>query len=181
MKKVNLALYRNDFFSRGAPVWKEASWRLLSAAVFEPSWINMPSAKCALLKRFGAKIGKKVNIKPRVRITFPWRLEIGNYSWIGEDVWIDNLALVTIGSHCCISQGVYLCSGNHDWKSESFDLVTQPIKILDSSWLAAKSIVGPGVTVGEGAVLTLGSVATTDLKPGWIYQGNPAVPLKERG
>jgi len=142
--------------------------------------MHIPSLKCKLLRQFGAKVGNNVDFKPGVRTTFPWRLEIGDYSWIGEGVWIDNLAPVTIGSHCCISQGAYLCTGSHNWSSKGFDLILKPIVIMDDAWLAAKSIVGPGVTVGEGAVLALGSVATGDLKAGWIYQGNPASPLRER-
>jgi len=140
----------------------------------------MSSLKCNLLRRFGAVVGKEVNIKPNVKITFPWRLEIGDHSWVGEGVWIDNLVPVTIGAHCCLSQGVYVCTGSHDWSSTSFDLVLKPVLIMDGVWLAAKSIVGPGVTVGEGAVLALGSVATQDLRAGWIHQGNPASQLRER-
>lgn len=180
LKYADLTLFDDKSFSRGAQPWKELVWRLVSAAVFHPSWLHMAATKCKLLRLFGAKIGKYVNIKPNVRITFPWRLEINDHSWIGEDVWIDNLETVTIGRHCCISQGAYLCTGSHDWASERFDLVTKPINIEDYAWLSAKTIVGPGVNVGEGSVLTLGSVATENLKPGWIYQGNPASPLRER-
>jgi len=113
-------------------------------------------------------------------VKFPWRLRIGDHSWIGEDVWIDNLAPVTIGSHCCISQGVYICTGNHDWNRESFDLITLPVTIHDQAWLAAKSVVSPGVVIGEGAILSLGSVATSDLKEWRVYQGVPAVSVRSR-
>lgn len=133
-----------------------------------------------ILRAFGALIGKRVVFKPGVRIKFPWRLEIGDDSWIGEDVWIDNLALVQIGANCCISQGVYICTGSHDWQMPTFDLIVKPVKIEDGAWLASRSIVGPGIIVGEGAVLSLGSVATSDLASWGIYQGVPAILVKHR-
>jgi acetyltransferase-like isoleucine patch superfamily enzyme len=123
---------------------------------------------------------KVLATKPGVVVKFPWRLEIGDHSWIGEHVWLDNLAEIRIGSHCCLSQGAYLCTGSHDWSRSSFNLMTKPIVVQDQVWLAARSIVGPGVTVGSGAVLSLGSIATRDL-PAWhIHQGSPAIPVKPR-
>jgi putative colanic acid biosynthesis acetyltransferase WcaF len=107
---------------------------------------------------FGAKIGQGVRIKPGVRVKFPWRLIVGDYVWIGEDAWLDNIAPITIESHVCLSQGVYLCTGNHNWVHPDFKLIPAPIHIQESSWIAAKSVIGPGVTVGWGAVLTLGGV-----------------------
>jgi putative colanic acid biosynthesis acetyltransferase WcaF len=133
-----------------------------------------------ILRVFGAHIGRRVLIKPGARVKFPWRLEIGDDSWIGEDAWIDNLALVQIGTNCCISQGVYICTGSHDWATPTFELVVKPVKIDSCAWLASRSVIGPGVTVGEGAVLSLGSIATSDLAPWVIYQGVPAKPVKQR-
>ena len=133
-----------------------------------------------LLKLFGARIGRHVMIKPGVRVKFPWLLQIGDHTWIGEDVWIDNLAEVEIGDHCCLSQGAYLCTGNHDWSRPSFDLVVRPIRIQSQSWLAARSVVGPGVTVREGAVLGLGSVAVHDLQAWHVHLGSPARPVRLR-
>jgi putative colanic acid biosynthesis acetyltransferase WcaF len=104
-----------------------------------------------------------------VRVKFPWRLSIGAHSWIGESVWIDNLDEVKIGSNACVSQGVYFCTGSHDWSSPRFDLVTRPIEIGDEAWICAKACVGPGVRVGRGAILTLGSVATQDLESWTCY------------
>jgi putative colanic acid biosynthesis acetyltransferase WcaF len=132
------------------------------------------------LRLFGARIGKGVTVKPRVRVKFPWRLHVGDHSWIGEDVWLDNLAEIRIGDHCCISQSVYLCTGSHDWQRASFDLIVKPIVLEDEVWLAARSVVGPGVTIGRGAVLGLGSVATRNLLPCHIHQGVPAIPIKRR-
>ena len=95
-------------------------------------------------------------------------------------MWIDNLAAISIGNNCCVSQGAYHCTGNHDWSVKSSDLITRPIHIEVEAWLGAKSVVGPGVTVHRGAVLSLEGVATNDLQKGWIYVGNPAVAIGRR-
>jgi putative colanic acid biosynthesis acetyltransferase WcaF len=138
------------------------------------------SLKRLLLRLFGARVGVGVVIKPGVNIKYPWRLSIGDWSWIGEGVWIDNLADVTIGSHVCISQGAMLLTGNHDYKSNTFDLIIESIIIKDGCWIGARSTVCPGVHCGEHAVLAVGSIATKSLKAWTIYQGNPALPLRER-
>ena len=100
--------------------------------------------------------------------------------WLGENCWIDNVALVTIDSHACVSQEVYLCTGNHDWTSPTFQLKDTPIHIGESCWVAARATVGPGAKLGRGAVLSLGSVTSGSLEPMTIYAGNPAQPIKER-
>lgn len=166
-------------FDRGASATKMLLWVLLGSVLLESS---LPGKKWRgkLLQAFGATIGNGVVFKPNVRVKLPWRLTVGDYSWIGEGVWIDNLDEVVIGSNCCISQGVYLCTGSHDWSVETFDLITKPIHIKDCAWLCAKSVVGPGVTVNEGAVLSLGSVANSDLDALKVYSGSPADIKKER-
>lgn len=133
-----------------------------------------------LLTAFGAKIGRNVILKPGIRVKFPWKLRVGDFCWIGEDVWIDNLVEVEIGEHCCVSQGAYLCTGSHNWASEQFDLILGPIKLGPKAWIAAAAVIGPGVTAGEGSVLTLGSVANSDLEPWTIYSGVPAVATRRR-
>jgi putative colanic acid biosynthesis acetyltransferase WcaF len=155
-------------------MWLLVQWLFIS------SWIPGAAHRRWLLRAFGADIGERVNIKPGVRVKFPWRLSIGKHSWIGEDVWIDNLAQVTIGRDCCISQGSYFCTGNHDWSQPTFDLIVRPIRVETGAWVAAHSIVGPGVVIGEGAVLGLASVATKNLRPWTVYQGAPAVPVRAR-
>lgn len=133
-----------------------------------------------LLRLFGARVGKSVVIKPHVRIKYPWKLSIGDYTWIGEDVWIDNLDEVCIGANCCVSQGAFLLCGNHNYTKSTFDLMIGAITLEDGSWIGAKSTVCPGVTVGSHAVLSVGSVATKTLEPYGIYSGNPAMKVKER-
>lgn len=179
LRMVALGQYDSQEFDRGRPRWVEALW-LMVQALFIRSWIPGAWHRRWLLRIFGARIGVGVHIKPGVRVKFPWRLMIGDHTWIGEDVWIDNLAPVEIGASCCISQGVYLCTGSHNWTSHTFDLIVEPIYIRDGAWVAAKAIVAPGVKVEEGAVLGLGSVATRDLEPWVVYVGCPAKKHRKR-
>jgi putative colanic acid biosynthesis acetyltransferase WcaF len=176
---MRLRNYTSGNFDRGAPRWKEAAW-LLVEALFIRSWLPGSGHRIWWLRRFGARVGVGVVIKPGLKIKFPWRLVIADHVWLGEDVWIDNLAEVSIGDNVCISQGAYLCTGSHDWRDEAFTLVTKAIVIESESWIGAQARVAPGVRVGSGAVLALGSVATRDLRPGWVHQGNPATPVRPR-
>lgn len=176
---MRLDQFYTSGFDRGASRWREALWLAVSGLLFS-TWLPGSKWRAALLRLFGARIGRGVVIKPRVLVKFPWRLSIGEHSWIGESVWIDNLAEVSIGDHACISQGTYICTGSHDWASESFDLIVTPIAIGAKAWIGAKSLVAPGCEVGEGTVLTLGSVATGYLEPWMIYSGWPAIPVKHR-
>jgi putative colanic acid biosynthesis acetyltransferase WcaF len=133
-----------------------------------------------LLRLFGAKVGKGVVIKPRVRIKYPWFLKIGNHVWLGESVWIDNLAEVKIGDHACVSQGAMLLCGNHNYKKSSFDLIVKPIVLEEGAWVGAQSVVCPGVILYSHSILTVGSVASSNLESYFIYSGNPAVKIRER-
>ncbi len=179
MTNVRLDGFSNNEYNPG-PLWKRASWYLIGLAFFETAipWSN--TFKRVLLRTFGAEIGRGVIIKPRVRIKYPWKLTVGDHSWIGEDVWIDNLDEVYIGAHCCLSQGAYLLCGNHDYTMPTFDLITRPITMENGSWTGAKSILGPGATLGEEAVLTAGSVGLGSLECGKVHQGNPALPIRDR-
>ena len=103
-----------------------------------------------------------------------------NNSWIGENVWLDSLELIKIGDNTCISQGSYLCTGNHDWTDQAFKLVVKPIIIEDGVWVGSKSIINPGVTLKTHSVITAGSTVTKDTDPFTIYQGIPAQPEKKR-
>ena len=176
---VVLRNFDNAGFDRGKSKIIEVLWLLLDAMLVR-SRIPGSVHRRLILRAFGARIGKRVLLKPGVRVKFPWRLDIGDDSWVGEDVWIDNLARVQIGANCCLSQGVYICTGSHDWGEPNFDLIVKPVNIEDGAWLASRSVIGPGVLVGEGAVLTLGSVATSNLPPWGIYQGVPATLFKQR-
>jgi putative colanic acid biosynthesis acetyltransferase WcaF len=171
---VDLSIYDNSDFDRGASLWKEALWIALRALFFQTA-IPWPSRfRAALLRSFGAKIGEDVVIRANVNISFPWRLSIGDHVWIGEDVGILSLAPVTIESNVCISQRAYLCTGSHDFRREDFKLKVAPITVRTGSWVAALAFVGPGVEVGTGAVVSAGSVVFKTVPPNTLVQGNPA-------
>jgi putative colanic acid biosynthesis acetyltransferase WcaF len=179
-KIVNLSKFDNTWYKPRAGKLKQFLWYFTNALIFKSALFPISGLKVWLLKIFGAGVGKGINIKPSVSIKYPWRLTIGDYTWIGENVWIDNLDDITIGSNVCISQGAMLLCGNHDYKKSSFNLMTGKIIIEDGAWIGAKSTVCPGVTCRSHAVLTAGSVANKDLEPYGIYRGNPAVKEKER-
>lgn len=166
-------------FDRGASRATEAAWLVLSG-VLVASWLPGSSWRARLLRAFGAQIGTGVALKPGVRIKFPWRLAIGDHSWIGENVWIDNLAQVSIGAHACVSQGAYLCTGSHDWGKDSFDLITSPITVGNHAWVGARAVLAPGSTLGPGAVLTMASFGCGTMEGWTIHTGNPATPQRQR-
>lgn len=176
---IRLRDYQNAEFSRGRSRLIELIW-LIVQALFVSSWVPGVSHRRVLLRLFGAKVGAGVGLKPYLKVKFPWKLIIGDHSWIGENVWIDNLERVTVGSNCCVSQGAYLCTGSHNWATDTFALITSPITIEDGVWISAFSIVGPGVRAATGSVLLMGSVATKSLEEWTIYQGNPAVKRRPR-
>lgn len=176
---MHLDTFDNSDFDRGSSRLMEALWQTI-AGIFFQSWIPGSAWRVAILRLFGARVGKGVVIKAHARIKFPWKLSIGDYSWIGESVWIDNLAEVHIGKNCCLSQGAYLCTGNHRWDLDSFDLVTSPIVIEDQCWIGAMAQIAPGVICREGSVLSMGSLASSNLEPWHIHSGSPALAIKKR-
>lgn len=180
MQQTDLAVYNNSPYHPGANGFKRILWFFVNALVFKTSLLPFYGLKNSLLRLFGAKIGKKVEIKPCVNIKYPWFLTIRNEVWIGENVWIDCLVPVTIGNNVCLSQGAILLTGSHNYKKSSFDLITGDIILEDGVWVGAAAVINQGITAGSHAVLTSGSVATKNLEPYSIYQGNPAVKVRDR-
>ena len=172
--QVDLSRFSTGQFDRGAGPVKEALWLLVSRLLFQLCPVSLSAVKCAVLRWFGASVGGEVVVKPGVKLT------LGDHVWLGEECWLLNLAPIEIASHVCISQRALLCTGNHDYTSPSFDLITKPIRVEPGAWIGASAFVSPGVTVGTHAVLTAGSVAARDLQPYGIFQGNPAVFVKQR-
>jgi putative colanic acid biosynthesis acetyltransferase WcaF len=180
MQPVNLAKFDNSHYHPGRSVLLQAVWFFVGLPILRCACLPSSAARRALLRLFGARIGRRVVLKPGVRVKYPWLLEIGEDTWIGEDVWLDNLAWIRVGSNVCISQGVYCCTGNHDWTDPAFGLVVRPIVVHDGAWIGAKALLCPGVEVGECAVASAGSVATANLEPWTVYAGNPAVAIRTR-
>src|SRR6516225_2077925 len=179
--QVSNKQYNNDWFKReiGASRFKQFIWYFTNVLFFINPLNPGSGIKKALLRLFGAKIGKGVVLKPSINIKYPWKLSIGDFSWIGEKVWIDNLGQVDIGKNVCISQGAMLLTGNHDYKKQGFDLMVGKILLEDGVWIGAESLVCPGVVCATHAVLAAKSVATQNLSAYQIYQGNPAHIVKE--
>jgi len=177
---------RNDLFDpregldRGRPTWFFAVWYLVKC-VFFLSALPWPSGfKAFLLRRFGARVGQGVCIKPRISIHFPWNLSVGDHTWLGEEVSVINFAPVTIGRHCCLSQRAVLCSGNHDYRSQNMRYRHSPVVIEDGVWIGAGAFVGPGVTIGADAVISACSLVNQSLEGGWVYAGHPCERRRRR-
>jgi putative colanic acid biosynthesis acetyltransferase WcaF len=176
---MDLSIFDNSDFDRGAPRWKEALWTLARFVFFQNAFPWPSSLRCALLRAFGAKIGRAVVIRANANISFPWRLVIGDHVWIGEDVGILTLASVTIESNVCISQRTYLCTGSHDFRREDFRLRVAPITVREGSWIAASCFIAPGVEIGRDAIVSAGSVVFESVAPKTFVRGNPAAVVSE--
>ena len=174
-----LKTFNNKWYNPGSKLLR-CTWYIVSFFFFENNFFLFYKIKIIILRLYGAKVGENVIIKPNVKIKYPWFLSIGNNVWIGEKVWIDNLAQIEIGNDVCISQGVFLINGNHDWHKSTFDLVLKPILIKNESWIGAKSIVLSNSIIENGVVLCAGSVLSGKTKKGYIYSGSPAKQIKKR-
>jgi putative colanic acid biosynthesis acetyltransferase WcaF len=171
---VRLATFKKNHKIANKGLIQQVVWLLAGHPILRSSWLPGAAWRVALLRLFGATIGCGVRIKTGVRIKYPWRLRVGNDCWIGEDCWIDNMADVVMGNDVCISQGCYLCTGNHDWKDPSFSMFASPIVLEDGCWVASRSVLGPGVVIGESGIAAIGSVVWQNIPAGEIHGGNPA-------
>ena len=136
--------------------------------------------RCAVLRLFGARLGKNNFIYPGARIWAPWLLETGDVATIAEDVTVYNVGGAVIGHHAILSEGAYLCGATHDFRDPEFPLVFRRVEVGPYAWICARAIILPGVSCGEGAVLGAGAVASSDLKPWTVYAGNPAREVATR-
>ena len=164
--KTNLASYNCDWHNCGGSGLKIKIWYFFNALFMRNTLCPFMGIKRSLLRMFGAQIGTGVWIKPGVNVKYPWNLTIGNNVWIGENV--------------AISQNAVLLCGNHNYKKTTFDLMVGKITLKEGSWVGAGAMVCPGVTIHSHAVLSVCSVATKDLEAYSIYQGNPAVKVRDR-
>jgi len=180
MQQTDLSTYNNSPFNPGGSAIKRLLWHYVNAVFFKTGLLPINSFKVTVLRLFGGKIGKNVTIKPGVSVKYPWHLTVGDNTWIGEDVWIDCLVPITIGSNVCISQGALLLTGSHNYKKTTFDLITGGIVLEDGVWIGAKAVVNQGIMAATHAVLSTGSIATKNLEAYSFYQGNPAVKIRSR-
>jgi putative colanic acid biosynthesis acetyltransferase WcaF len=173
---TNLRHYNQSHFDRGRPGWFILLWWFVQAIVFPLTPHSFHPPRIALLKLFGAKIGQGVMIRPTARFTYPWKVAIGEYSWIGDDVVLYSLDQIEIGGHCVISQKSYLCTGSHDIHDPAFGLQTAPIRVGNGVWIAADCLIAPGVDIGANAVIGARSSVFKSMPEQQVCWGNPCQP-----
>lgn len=170
----DLSQFRLPGGSRGRPTWFVQLWWLFDALFVRSTPQIFYPWRRFVLRIFGAQIGRNVLIRPGVRVTYPWKLEIGDYCWIGDNATLYNVDTITIGEHSVVSQECYLCTGTHDHCDISFPLIASPITIEPECWIAARAFVGPGVRIGRGAVVGACSLLLSNVSPAMIVAGVPA-------
>ncbi len=167
-------------FNRGRPNWVVMLWWFVQALGFPLTLHHTNGLRVALLRLFGAKIGRGVVIRPTARFTYPWKIEIGDYSWIGDDVVLYSLDRIWIGSHCVISQKSYLCTGSHNIHDVTFQLQVAPIHVGNGAWVATDCFIAPGIHIGANSVIGARSSVFADMPDGYVCFGSPCCPRYPR-
>jgi putative colanic acid biosynthesis acetyltransferase WcaF len=180
MRYQRLDLFRLPKRFRGKSAAAVQFWWLIQATVFKWSPQIAYGFRRWLLRCFGATIGTGVIIRPSVTITYPWQIEIGDYSWIGDDVTLYSLGNIIIGSHSVVSQKSYICAADHDYRDVQFGIRSRPINIADQVWIGCDVFIGPGCRVGQGTVIGARSSVFKDMPAGMICYGYPCVVVKSR-
>ena len=180
-----MAYQRLDLFKlpagfRGRNALFVQFWWIVQSLLVKPLPQACYPLRRIILRAFGARIGKKVLIRPGVEITFPWKVSIGDYSWIGDDVTLYSLGPITIGRHTVISQHSYVCAADHDYALESFPIRQRPVHVGNEVWVASHCWIGPDVTLGDGAVIGARSTVTRDMPPGMVCVGSPCKAVRAR-
>lgn len=180
MRIQSLSQFRLPSGFRGRSAIVVQLWWIVQASLFRASPQFAYGFRAWLLRLFGAEVGSKTVIRPSVRITYPWKVKIGDYAWIGDNAELYSLGEIEIGANVVVSQRSYLCAADHDYTQPDFPIRACPIYIEEQAWLAADVFVAPGVTVGRAAVIGARSSVFSDLPPGMVCMGSPARPVKPR-
>ena len=167
-------------FNRGKPQWYIFLWWLVEGVIFPLTPHPLNRVRTSLLRLFGAKIGKSVVIRSSVRVLFPWKVEVGDYSWLGDNVYLYSLDNIKIGSHSIISQNCYLCAGSHNMDDIAFDLKIAPILIGNGVWVASDCFVAPGVKIGANSVIGARSSVFKNIPAEYIAWGSPCKAHQKR-
>lgn len=165
---------------RGKNVFIVQLWWAVQATLFAMSPQFAYSWRNFLLRIFGARVGNGVIVRPSARVTYPWKLKLGNNSWIGDNVVLYSLDVIDIGSNVVVSQSSYLCTGSHSTTLATFDIYSKPIVVRDECWIATDVFIAPGIEVGKGAVIGARSSVFNNIPAGTICFGTPAKPIKQR-
>ena len=180
MEYQNLDQYKTPKGFRGRSALIVQLWRVVYVIFFKHSPQFLYGWRRFILRCFGAQVGKNVIIRPSAQITYPWKLNLGDQCWIGDEVVLYTLGPITIGANAVISQRSYLCTGSHDYRSPHFDIYAKPIHIAEKCWLATDVYVAPGVSVGAGTVIGARSSVFKNVPAGKVGIGSPLVILKDR-
>ncbi|ALS29709.1 putative acyl transferase [Paenibacillus sp. 32O-W] len=178
--KIRLDQYDQSHYSRGRSGMVVLLWWFVQGTLFRFSLHPMYSWRNMLLRLFGASIGRGVKVRPTARFTYPWKVAIGDHSWIGDHVELYSLDRIEIGEHCVISQQSYICTGTHNIRDPRFGLVTRPVRIGDGAWVASGAFVYPGVTIGPMAVVAARSTVIRNVPANEVHAGSPAQYLQDR-
>jgi putative colanic acid biosynthesis acetyltransferase WcaF len=176
----DLSLFKVPAGFRGRPGWYVQLWWVVHALLFRPSPQIAYGWRRMLLRLFGAQVGVGAIIRPTVRVTYPWKVTIGDHAWIGDEVTLYSLGEIDIGAHSVVSQKSYICAGDHDYQSVDFAIRGRPVRIGTQVWIASDVFVAPGVTIADGVVVGARSTVLRSLQKGFVYVGNPAHPVKPR-
>ncbi|MEM6262550.1 MAG: putative colanic acid biosynthesis acetyltransferase [Bacteroidota bacterium] len=179
-KYQDLSIFQlpENFRGRSAPIVQ--LWWLVHFFLFKPSPQFLYGWRRFLLRLFGAKVGKGVILRPSCQVTYPWKVSIGDFSWIGDEVVLYSLGNISIGTNTVISQRSYICTGSHRHDRQDFLIYQEPITIEDECWLATDVYVAPGVHIGKGTVVGARSSVFKDLPYGKIAVGAPAQVIRDR-
>jgi putative colanic acid biosynthesis acetyltransferase WcaF len=175
-----LDLFRVPAGFRGRSAVFVQLWWVVQASLFRWSPQFMYGFRRWLLRLFGARIGERVLIRPTATVTYPWKLTVGDHSWIGDDVVLYSLGPILVGNNSVISQNSYVCAADHDYRQADFPIRERPIRVGSGVWVAAGTFVGPGVTIGDGAVVGARSAIFESLPARTICYGHPCRPVKPR-
>lgn len=177
---IDLSKFKVEEDFRGRSAFVVQLWWLVQSLLINASPQFMYGWRRFWWRIFGAKVGKNVLIRPTAKVTYPWKVTVGDHSWIGDCVELYSLGSIEIGSNSVISQHSYLCAGTHDYRKIDFPLIAKPIRIEDGAWVAAGCFIAPGVVVGRGAIVAARSVVLDDVAPATICAGHPARIVAQR-
>ncbi len=155
-------------------------WQVVQGTLFAWSPQPLHGFRCWLLRAFGCRVGRGVVIRPSARVTYPWKVSLGDYCWVGDRTELYSLGEIRVGAHAVVSQDSYLCTGSHNAASPNFAITALPIIVEEQAWIAAGCFVHPGVTVGRGAIVAARSVVRQDVPPGKLVAGHPALIIGDR-
>jgi putative colanic acid biosynthesis acetyltransferase WcaF len=176
----NLAKFKMPAGFRGRPGWYVQLWWAVQATLFRCSPQFAYGFRAALLRVFGAKVGRHTVIRPSVTVTYPWKVSLGDHVWIGDDAVLYSLGPIEVGDHAVVSQRCYLCAGDHDAQDPTFPIRAHQVTISSQAWVAADCFIAPGVKIGEGAVIGARSSVFKDMPAGMFCAGSPAKVLRPR-